>query len=64
MNQKGSRSLGPLGRASLRYSQRTGDIGKSYPFRGVYTPLRGTPPSRASVLRFAAQLRDMAYENI
>ena len=49
---------------SLCCSQRTGDVGKSYPFRGVYTPLRDTPPSRKSALCSAARLREMAYKNL
>jgi len=42
--------------AFLRCSQST-DASES---RGVYTPLRGAPPNRLSVLCCAARLREMA----
>jgi hypothetical protein len=39
---------------------KSGRFGKSYPFRGVYTPLRGTPPNRFPA--FAALLGSVKWQ--
>jgi len=48
--------LARLRRTTLRCSQRAG----ASESREVYTPSRGTPPSRLTALCCAAQLREMA----
>jgi hypothetical protein len=58
--KKGSQSLVPLSAEFPALLIKSRLLGKSYPFRDVYTPLRGTPPSRFTAFYFAARLREIA----